>query len=128
MGVAAPVGAVVGVSGEKSNRLTDTEHAGITAALFALIAAIIGNIWFSDEDELKTLRTENKELKLKAEKPIFKKRTKRTGHFVAPEHKKQGKLKGSYYHDKIDEWVPDGTGKLYHQDQRVIPIKNESKE
>ncbi len=115
MGVAAPVGGVVGYSTAPDDE-KPAAHAFLWSAAFTAVAAIIGNYYFSDSKEIETLRAENNALK---SVPKFEVITEGKGQFTVPGDSPNAKKSGVYKIKKIDLWVDDGPNTKIHQDLRI---------
>lgn len=98
-------------------------HALYWAGLLGVAAAIAGEFYFSEEDDLERVRLEND--KLKAEMELMRNANtvllkQGQGYFkgaAGEEYFQGGKAKWRLY--QIDRWQREGPNRLYHQDRMV---------
>lgn len=123
------VGAAVGGASAPENERPEL-HSLYWAGLLGVTAALLGEVFFSDEEANEKLRLENDKLRtemelinsanrvlLKEGKGYFK---NSKGEEVFP----SGKARWRLY--QVDRWVKDGPNRLYHQDRAVEILPAES--
>lgn len=128
-GAAFVGGAAVGAASAPEDERTEL-HSLYWAGLVGVSAALLGEVFFSDEEANEKLRLENDKLKseielinsanrvlLKEGKGYFK---NSKGEEVFP----SGKARWRLY--QVDRWVKDGPDRLYHQDRAVEILPAES--
>ncbi len=125
MGGAASAGAAVGYATTKEGD-SKPAHSALWAASFGLIAAVVGNYFFNDDEELTTLRKENELLKT----PRLELIDEKTGYYTSPSLKNGKKQKYKVRIYKTNKWIDTDENTKYHQDMKLekIPLTGEKKE
>ena len=122
IGVAAPIGAGVGALSAPPTEKPEM-HAFAWSSVFVAIAAIIGNYHFSDDEELKNLRTQVRNF----EKASLPKLIDKGQGYLKHPFLGETKLKNWKLY-KIDKWVEEDENTRIHQDLmfKVAPIEDDS--
>lgn len=119
IGAAAPVGAISGAAFAPENERKDA-HAGYGAAVAVTTAAIIGNLFFNDDKELKALRerppSESKD-------PVLKFLEEGSGN-ISADGKRSGKGSAKWKRFGVDIWEKESPLRLRHVNE-IIEIEND---
>lgn len=120
IGAAVPVGATIGASTSPKDEKLEA-HAVYWGAILGLVAAVVGNYYYSDEKEIERLKNENEVLQ---DPPLHFLKEGMGGFGKGGDGEPKGPIKWKRY--KTNRWQKE-TPKTFNHIDEVIEITDENK-